>query len=903
MGEPGLEDLFLRFRDKGDANALAAVFDRTACELLTLALHLAPESSAAEDLVQATFLAAIQAADSFERGRRVMPWLVGILANQAARARRDRARVIDPLRVETRPEPDPAHTTEQSEVLATLTRAIDDLPDTCRESVRRHLLEGERAVDIARADGTAPGTVRMQILRGLDRLRRTLPASLLSVAPITIEAARMTTIRAAVLSAARSHIAIATTSAGAGVVSAPLLGLTPAIGGAFVALKLCIAAIVLALAGLVAWRVSERPQSATLAVLTPPASSHADIDAPGSAASPERAIAPTNADRVESPSSPAATITQAGWWVTGDVHVTAGIDVTQTTVRVSCLTGTSKKCQPNAAGHFELDISEYFSEGKVPDYVLVYAFHPAHADADTGIPVDAEKVQAGSSRRVEWNVDLHLEPFAVLAGRVDVPEGDLPQWIPVVLFHNDRTPSNPKWTKVSSADRRPDGTFEMRVDGSGDALMVAKAEGLVPVCTPVHFERGTRSDVGTLQLVRGELSIEGRLALSFVADGERRGFTASVRARRPGAEPTADQDWHGVHLSVDSLRAPRVELNGQKALVDANGSFRFHGLPPGAWDLDLDLDGVVQLGPRSTTCVIPGPSIVLGAELDRWNIHVVSKGKPVPGAALVATFAGQDMRFLADDQGSARVVAPFSTGFELAVSAPGFAANHAVIPPAAQAVDGALDIELALADDPRATLIVSLTDPKSAPDFAQVTLHPVDWDAEPIDKLFRVGAGPYEIDEIPPGKWSVLVQPAAKAWFGMPGGSDVQDVHFEVLLARHERHVETITFEKGGRVEFEIEGWNEVRTESEPWAHIHVRDALRQPITVALVVREAHSGIMTLAAYEDQIALYAASTLRSSLPPGAYTLEIDDPDWTGRAVEFRVKVGETTKVRVAVARR
>jgi RNA polymerase sigma-70 factor (ECF subfamily) len=309
--EPLLEDLFAAFRDRGDAAALAAVFDRTAGELLTLALHLAPETSAAEDLVQATFLAAIQGATTFERGRRLMPWLVGILANQAARARRDRARVVDPTRVEMRSETDPALASEQREILATLTRAIDELPDTYREAVRRHLLDGERAVDIARAEGLAPGTVRMQILRGLERLKRVVPASLLSAAPFAIETGRMTTVRAAVLSAAKSHTVLNMSLAS--VAGSSLWGTGPVIGGAFVTLKLCIAAIVLMLIGLVAWRTSERSTTGALPAPTATSLARAEIDATASPASPERAAAPTNAGRIESSDKSAGTSSPNGW--------------------------------------------------------------------------------------------------------------------------------------------------------------------------------------------------------------------------------------------------------------------------------------------------------------------------------------------------------------------------------------------------------------------------------------------------------------------------------------------------------------------------------------------------------------------------------------------------------------
>ena len=78
--------------------ALGRCFDRAAPELLGLARRLVG-SDRADDVLQETFLAAIERPGSYERGRPLMPWLVGVLVNRARVARFDRDRVPDEERL------------------------------------------------------------------------------------------------------------------------------------------------------------------------------------------------------------------------------------------------------------------------------------------------------------------------------------------------------------------------------------------------------------------------------------------------------------------------------------------------------------------------------------------------------------------------------------------------------------------------------------------------------------------------------------------------------------------------------------------------------------------------------------------------------------------------------------
>src|SRR6266850_619964 len=204
MRQRHLDRLFARFRARGDARALAKIFDATAPELYRVATHLTKDLHAAEDLVQSTFLAAIEARESWDESQPLLPWLIGILARQAAYERRRRSRTIEPERLAEREAPEPAQALEAQELSDELARAIDGIPSLYREVLIAHLKQGKTSQEIARDLGRAPGTVRVQLHRALEMVRKTLPAGLATGAMVAALSPRgLSAIRAIVLHAAR----------------------------------------------------------------------------------------------------------------------------------------------------------------------------------------------------------------------------------------------------------------------------------------------------------------------------------------------------------------------------------------------------------------------------------------------------------------------------------------------------------------------------------------------------------------------------------------------------------------------------------------------------------------------------------------------------------------------------
>ena len=77
------DEAFRRYQATGDPSAVAEVFDALAPRLLLLAVHLSGRRGGAEDLLQSTFLAALEHPERWDGARPVAGWLVGIMRHHA----------------------------------------------------------------------------------------------------------------------------------------------------------------------------------------------------------------------------------------------------------------------------------------------------------------------------------------------------------------------------------------------------------------------------------------------------------------------------------------------------------------------------------------------------------------------------------------------------------------------------------------------------------------------------------------------------------------------------------------------------------------------------------------------------------------------------------------------------
>lgn len=218
MGNDSESRDFVDFRDGGSPEALARVFDAVAPRLLLLAGHLTRDAAQSEDLVQTTFLHAMRDAAGYDGARPVAAWLAGILRHRALDARRRGAvRAAEPVEEGAASSaPDAAALVADRELFERVMGEIERLDEPYRQVLVLRVVHELEPTEIAHALGRRPGTVRMQLKRGLERIRQVVPSASALLAVVLADTARgLSAVRAAVLSEAALPVAAAASTAAA----------------------------------------------------------------------------------------------------------------------------------------------------------------------------------------------------------------------------------------------------------------------------------------------------------------------------------------------------------------------------------------------------------------------------------------------------------------------------------------------------------------------------------------------------------------------------------------------------------------------------------------------------------------------------------------------------------------
>jgi RNA polymerase sigma-70 factor (ECF subfamily) len=170
------EELMERFQ-QGDNAALEVLFDRHAAGVHAFLSRMVNDRSAADDLLQTTFLSVVRSADRYQPGFKVMPWLLTIAGNAARDALRRKRMQVEVLQNDDeRPAPEPSVEPAMSDPAERkrIEWAFAQLPAQQRECVILHKLDGLSFEQIADMLDITETAARIRAHRGYERLRHLL---------------------------------------------------------------------------------------------------------------------------------------------------------------------------------------------------------------------------------------------------------------------------------------------------------------------------------------------------------------------------------------------------------------------------------------------------------------------------------------------------------------------------------------------------------------------------------------------------------------------------------------------------------------------------------------------------------------------------------------------------------
>lgn len=632
-----LERDFVTWLDRRDAQALARVFDATGGKLLLLATHFGGAGQGAQDLVQATFLAAMAHGASWDRARPLWPWLAAILHNearmQARRGRRRREVALDDIgegHAVVAGAQGPQELAASEEMLAVVLRALDALPLPYRQVLRLRLVHGLRPIDIARSLEVPVGTVRAQLHRGLEQLRGSLPVGVAGVVAALLagDEALLAQVRENVLKHALGGEVVTAGAIGAARVAVAggfwsLHGKTVAMALAACAVLVCLGAAF----GMPAWPWTS-PADASPATLV-----HAEL--PVAAANPQT---PT-----PEPDRHAAVVTdEPAWPLVVTVRTPDGVPIADANVTVWA--------SPNGGVYWNRDSSVFLREdidagvtgtdglfrssldGLRGRSSLVHRTTTVWVEASWPHDRPRQEIMLlpRTRDRQPITTTIELARRRVITGRVVDDGGNAVVGANVGPVRRDHI-----GTDVAT---RADGSFFLDCDDEADrwperVAVIDPACGSAIVAVPPRDDTQRGVDLGSIALARGH-TVRGRVVLGDSSP------LAGLQLGLAAVDPSLGNDLVAIHKWLmregsrngysRTVRDGRVVVSATQTSSLADGSFCFAGLEP---------DGVFLLSPTAVGALVervvrPGrDSIELRIDQQVVRIDVIGEhGEPIPGA-------------------------------------------------------------------------------------------------------------------------------------------------------------------------------------------------------------------------------------------------------------------------------
>lgn len=190
QGDATDEMLMVRYQ-RGDAHAFAELVRRHNRPVYSFVLRQLRDSAVAEEVTQDVFLRVVQNAAEFKHEARFSTWLYSITRNlcvdQSRRLAHRRHASLDGPRASTddgvtlgdtvadrHPRASVERSAQSTEMLTTIVRALEALPDDQREVFLLREMANLPFKEIAEVTQTAENTVKSRMRYALDRLREAL---------------------------------------------------------------------------------------------------------------------------------------------------------------------------------------------------------------------------------------------------------------------------------------------------------------------------------------------------------------------------------------------------------------------------------------------------------------------------------------------------------------------------------------------------------------------------------------------------------------------------------------------------------------------------------------------------------------------------------------------------------
>jgi len=162
----------------GDMEAFEGLYRQHSPRIYTLACRMGGSLEDGEDLLQEIFLQAFRKIGTFKRDASIGTWLYRLALNHCLDYVRSRQAKMNKLTVTLDAEAsmDPIARRDAPIAKLDLERALERLPDGCREAFLLHDVEGFDHKEVGRLLGIAEGTSKSQVFKARMKLRALLKA-------------------------------------------------------------------------------------------------------------------------------------------------------------------------------------------------------------------------------------------------------------------------------------------------------------------------------------------------------------------------------------------------------------------------------------------------------------------------------------------------------------------------------------------------------------------------------------------------------------------------------------------------------------------------------------------------------------------------------------------------------